>query len=131
MSRLSRIPAGSTTKWLVLGFWLVVFVLALSPAGKLTGAQENDSVSWLPGDAESTAVLREMGTFQSSEEIPAVIVYERPSGATTADIAAVADQVKEFDDVEHVDRAAVGPLPSKDGKALQVIVPIDPGSDGW
>ena len=131
MSRLSRIPAGSTTKWLVLGFWLVVFVLALSPAGKLTGAQENDSVSWLPGDAESTAVLREMGTFQSSEEIPAVIVYERPSGATTADIAAVADQVKEFDDVEHVDRSAVGPLPSKDGKALQVIVPIDPGGDGW
>ena len=30
-----------------------------------------------------------------------------------------------------MDRAAVGPLPSKDGEALQVIVPIDPGSDGW
>jgi RND superfamily putative drug exporter len=115
----------------MLAFWVVALVLAVSPAGKLTGAQENDSVSWLPGDAESTAVLREMGTFQSSEEAPAVVVYERRGGVSTADIAAVAAQVKQFDDVDDVNRASVGPLPSEDREALQVIVPIDPGSDGW
>ena len=115
----------------MLAFWVVALVLAVSPAGKLTGAQENDSVSWLPGDAESTAVLREMGTFQSSEEAPAVVVYERRGGVSTADIAAVAAQVKQFDDVDDVNRASVGPLPSEDREALQVIVPVDPGSDGW
>ena len=51
--RLARFASGRTTKWLILGFWL--FVLALSPAGKLTGAEKNDASLWLPGNAESTA----------------------------------------------------------------------------
>ncbi len=129
--RLAAFPSGRTTKWLVLAFWLVVFVLAFSPASKLTGAEENDSVAWLPGDAESTAVLKEMNHFQSSEEIPAVVIYERTAGATTDDIAAVAGQVKQFQDLDHVKSQVVGPLPSKDRQSLQVIVPVDPGSDGW
>jgi putative drug exporter of the RND superfamily len=131
LSRFAAFASGRRSTWLILGFWVVVLVLAVSPASKLTGAQENDSVAWLPGDAESTAVLKETDRFQSSEEVPAVVVYERRGGATTDDIAAVAGQVKQFDDIEHVDRPAVGPLPSKDREALQVLVPIDPGSDGW
>lgn len=128
---LAGFSAGRVSKWLVLGFWLVVLLLAFSPAGKLTGAQENDAVAWLPGEAESTAVLREMDRFQSSDEIPAVVVYERESGTTDADVAAVAEQVTRFDRLEHVERDSVGPIPSQDGQALQVLVPIDPGSDGW
>ena len=127
----ARFVSGKTSKWVILAFWLVAFVVTLSPAGKLTGAQENDAVSWLPGNAESTSVLKDMERFQSSDEIPAVIVYERRSGATTDDIAAVAGQIKEFDDVEHVDRDSVGPIPSEDKQALQVLVPIDAGSGGW
>ena len=50
-----------------------------------------------------------MSAFQSSDETPAVVVYERPERVTTADIAAVAGQVEEFDDVDDVDRARVGP----------------------
>ncbi len=124
--------SGRRSKWVVLGFWLVVLVLAVSPAGKLTGAQTNDSVAWLPGDAESTAVLKESDRFQNSEEVPAVIVYERRGGATTDDIAAVAGQVDRLRDVEHVNGQEVaGPLPSQDRQALEVLVPIDPGSDGW
>ena len=130
-NRFARFVSGRTSKWLILGFWVVILAVAFSPANKLTGAQENDAVAWLPGDAESTIVLHEMESFQSSDETPAVIVYERPGGATTKDIAAVAGQVKQFDDVEHVTRDSVGPLPSKDQQALQVIVPIDPGSGGW
>ena len=76
-------------------------------------------------------MLREMGRFQSSDEVPAVIVYERPGGATTADIAAVAGQVKQFNNVENVDRDSIGPIPSKDKQALEVIVPIDAGAGGW
>jgi RND superfamily putative drug exporter len=130
-NRFARFVSGRTSKWLILGFWVVILAVAFSPANNLTGAQENDAVAWLPGDAESTVVLHEMERFQSSDETPAVIVYERPSGATTKDIAAVAAQVKQFDDVEHVKRDSVGPLPSKDQQSLQVIVPIDPGASGW
>ena len=131
VGRFARFASGRTSKWLILAFWLVVFVLALSPASKLTGAQENDAVAWLPGDAESTAVLRDMGRFQSSDEIPAVVVYERAGGTTSADAASVTAQVEEFEDVDGVDRPAVGPIPSEDKQALQVFVPIDAGSGGW
>jgi putative drug exporter of the RND superfamily len=130
-ARLARLPSGPRGKWLVLAFWVVVLVLAFSPAGKLTGAQENDAVAWLPGDAESTAVLNEMGAFQSSDEIPALIIYERRGGTTPEDLASVAAQVKKLDAVEHVDRDAIGPIPSEDKEALQVVVPVDAGSGGW
>ena len=128
---LAKFPSSNKSKWIALGFWLVVLTVAFSPAGKLTGAQENDAVSWLPGDAESTQVLREMEQFQSSDEIPALVVYERPSGITADDMAAVSGQVAQFNDVEGVNRDAVGPVPSQDKQALQVFVPIDTGSGGW
>jgi putative drug exporter of the RND superfamily len=131
VGRLARFTSGSRSTWLILGFWVVALVLAFSPARGLTDAEENDAVAWLPGDAESTAVLHQMDRFQSSDEIPAVVVYERSGGATRRDLAAVTAQVRQFDDVVHVDRDALGPVPSEDRKALQVVVPIDPGSDGW
>jgi RND superfamily putative drug exporter len=128
---LARFPANKTVKWLVLGFWVVVLAVAFVPAGQLTSAQENDALSWLPGDAESTQVLQQAEQFQSSDEIPAIVVYERPGGLTKADLAAVSGHVAEFNDVENVARDATGPIPSRDGEALEVIVPIDAGSGGW
>jgi len=128
---LAKFPSSKRYKWIALGFWLVVLVVAFSPAGKLTGAQENDAVSWLPGDAESTQVLLEMEQFQSSDEIPTLVVYERPVGVTADDISAVTKQVAQFNDVDSVQRDSVGPIPSDDQQALQVLVPIDAGSGGW
>ena len=128
---LARFSSNRSSKWIALGFWIVVLVLAFSPAGKLTGAQENDAISWLPGDAESTQVLNDMEQFQSADEIPTLVVYERPSGITAKDMSAVTAQVAEFNDVEGVERDATGPLPSEDTQALQVYVPIDAGSGGW
>jgi RND superfamily putative drug exporter len=128
---LARFPSHKSFKWLVLAFWLVVLVVAFAPAGKLTSAQENDAISWLPGDAESTQVLQQSEQFQPSDEIPAIIVYERPGGVTEQDLGAVAGQVQAFDALEEVRSDAVGPIPSEDGAAIQVFVPIDAGSGGW
>src|SRR4051794_41985035 len=75
---------GRRTKFLVLIFWLVVVALAGPLAGKLTGAQKNDSASWLPGSAESTKVLQIQQSFQSPNALPAVVTHDRPSGLTPA-----------------------------------------------
>jgi len=83
--RLSEIPAGSWTKWVVVGFWLVVLVIALPLSSKLTGAEKNDASAWLPANAESTKVLDVQSRFQSPNIFPAVIVYQRASGLTAAD----------------------------------------------
>jgi putative drug exporter of the RND superfamily len=129
--RLAALPCGKVSKWIVLALWVVAIAVSFSPAGKLTGAQENDAVSWLPGKAESTEVLKATEQFSSPDEIPAVLVYERSSGITPADQQAVARQVAQYGDLQDVDRDVVGPIPSEDRKALQVLVPINAGSGGW
>jgi putative drug exporter of the RND superfamily len=78
--RISEIPAGSWTRWLVVGFWVVVLAIAFPLSKKLTGAERNDTSAWLPAGAESTKVLDLQARFQSPNIYPVVIVYARPSG---------------------------------------------------
>src|SRR5450755_3846018 len=86
------IPSGRRTKWAVLVFWLIIVVVAGPLAGKLTGAEKNDASAWLPAQAESTRVLSLQARFQSPDIFTAVVVYDRPSGLTSADrVKAAAD----------------------------------------
>ena len=48
--------------------------------GKFTDAEENESTSFLPGDAESTKALQAAEELQGGELAPAVIVYRREAG---------------------------------------------------
>ena len=75
LRRIAEIPAGSWTKWVVVGFWVVVLVLALPLSSKLTGAEKNDTKYWLPGNAESTKVLDVQSRFQSPNVYTGVVVY--------------------------------------------------------
>jgi RND superfamily putative drug exporter len=135
MSRLSRtaeIPAGSWTKWVVVGFWLVVVVVAFPLSTKLTGAEKNDASAWLPANAESTKVLDVQARFQSPNISPGVVVYERASGITAADRAKAAADARMFARIPGVvPGQVVGPIQSADGKALQTIVQVNLGSRGW
>jgi putative drug exporter of the RND superfamily len=118
-------------KFVIIAFWIAVLALLGPLAGKLTGAQSNDAKSWLPSNAESTEVLDVASSFVSSNTIPAVIVYQRDGGLTEADLAAVAADATAFGALETLDGEVVGPVPSKDGEAAQIIVPLDLGKDGW
>src|SRR5438093_1073227 len=90
ISKIAEIPAGSWTKWLVVGFWVAVVAVAFPLSGKLMGAEQNDASKWLP--AESTKVLHVQAHFQSPNIFPAVVVYTRASGLTAADrVKAAAD----------------------------------------
>jgi RND superfamily putative drug exporter len=115
----------------VLLFWIVVFAVAGPLAGKLNSAQENDSSAWLPSNAESTQVVELAERFTPSDVFPALVVYERPDGAVTpADQAKVAADVKRFAGIPDVSGEVLGPIPSEDGQALQVVVPIKVAEEG-
>src|SRR4029450_3908492 len=93
--RIASLPAGRWGKWVVLGFWVVVFAVAGPLAGKLNSAQQNDASAWLPHNAESTQVVELAKQFTPSDIFPALVVYERPGGPITpADQAKVAADVK-------------------------------------
>lgn len=110
--------------------------------GKLTGAQTNESSAWLPSNAESTRVVEESERFTPADTFPAVIVYHRDGAPLTA-----ADRAKAAADVPRLQavtgdpegsdpprRLAVdvqGPIPAKDGTALETIVSVQVGNGGW
>ncbi|MEP6461936.1 MAG: MMPL family transporter, partial [Frankiaceae bacterium] len=129
--RLARVLTGRRTKYAVLVFWIAVMAIAARLSSKLTGAEKNDAQAWLPGSAESTQVLNLQKSFRSSNTLPAVVVYSRTGGITGADRAAAAADARSFAALTGVGGPAVGPLPSKDGQALETVVPFDLGSDGW
>jgi len=135
MSRARTIltlASGRRAKWGIVVFWLVIVALAGPLSGKLTGAEKNDSSSWLPAKAESTQVLDLQSKIQSPNVFTAVVVYDRPSGLTSADKAkAAADRVR-FAQVAGVVRGQLaGPIVSRDGQAIETLVPVNLGSQGW
>ncbi|MGY5883155.1 MMPL family transporter [Modestobacter lacusdianchii] len=101
-------------------------------AGGLTDEQENDIAAWLPPDAESTRALQLQTELGSDPDlIPAVVVYERSTGLTAEDTAAVQADVAAFGQLGALDGEVVGPVPAEDGEAAQLIVPLNVGEDGW
>src|SRR6201996_4766196 len=135
MSRARAIitfASGRRAKWGIVVFWLIVVALAGPLSGKLTGAEKNDSSSWLPAKAESTQVLNLQSKIQSPNIFTAVVVYDRPSGLTGADIAKAKADVTRFKGVSGVaGQQVAGPIPSQDRKAIETLVPVNLGSQGW
>ncbi len=90
-NRLFGVPAGRRGKWVVFVVFLVVAgAVAGAFAGKFEDAQQNETVSFLPGDTESVRSLKAVQQFPAGELAPAVIVYQREGGLRTADRARIA-----------------------------------------
>jgi RND superfamily putative drug exporter len=89
------IAAGPRAKWVVFLIWLVGIFIAFGTnlPGKFSDAEQNESTSFLPGDAESTKVLTKAEELQGGELAPAVIVYRRASGLTAADKQKIVEDV--------------------------------------
>jgi len=128
---MHRQIAGRTTKWIVLGVWVLIMVGSSMFAAKLTGVQDNQAESWLPGNAESTKALNKLSAFQDKNALPTVVVYENKSGLTAENLAAAKEDAKEFADITGVTGKVIGPIPSKDGQALQTLVTFNFGKNGW
>lgn len=124
-------PGGRWAKWFVLAFWIVLLVPAFMLAGKLGDVQKNDASAWLPKAAESTKVLEQSKKFQPSDNIPALVIYDRAGGITPADMTKATADKTAFRTVPDVAGDLVGPIPSKDGKAIEFIVSVKLGKTGW
>ena len=132
LRKIAEIPAGSWTKWVVVGFWVAVLVVMFPLSTKLMGAEKNDAKAWLPASAESTKVLDVQSHFQSPNVYPGVVVYLRASGLTAADRAKAAADARKFAGVPGaVPGQVVGPIPSADGQALQTILQVNLGAKGF
>ncbi|AVT40738.1 MMPL family transporter [Plantactinospora sp. BB1] len=109
--------------------WLAVGALSTPYPGRLSEVATNDNAAFLPEDAEATRGERLAAGFVERPTIPALVVYARDSGVTEADRQRVGADLARFAAVPGVVAPLPPPIPSTDGKALQVIVPIDNAED--
>ena len=106
--------------------------------GKYTDAENNESTSFLPSDAESTEVLRITEELQGGEQAPVVIVYRREGGLTEEDQARIAADREELntaieenrDDIYRAVSPFAEPRPSESGDAALLIGNITGDGDG-
>ena len=123
----SEVDKPRRLRWLLPALLVVLWLFVGGPlgqyAGQLAEVQQNDSASFLPAAAESTQVNELSQQFATEEALPAVIVYEFAEPVTPDDLAAVQADVAAIAELDYVTEP-IGPIPSEDGLALQVIVPI-------
>jgi putative drug exporter of the RND superfamily len=124
MRRIIIAAAAITTIWLGLGAW------AGPLAGRLSEVAENDNAAFLPSDAEATRAERLAVDFTDRQTLPAVVVYERPGGVTAADGARVVADARALASIQGVVPPLPPPVPSQDGEALELVVPIDSTAAG-
>ena len=141
MAKLLTVAAGRTAKWVVLAGALVFLFVSFGAnlPGKYTDAENNESTSFLPGDAESTKALAVTEELQGGEQAPIVIIYRRQGGLSPEDTQRIEDDRAELnqaiaenrDDVYRAVSTPFGePVPSQSGDAALLIASITGDGEG-
>jgi RND superfamily putative drug exporter len=133
MASLLAKPAGRRAKWVVVTIWLVAVLasFAANLPASFSDAEQNESTSFLPGDAESTKALSISEDLQGGELAPVVIVYRRAAGLTDADRGRIAADIRELNGLRlRATSTFRGPLLAPDRKAAIVQAAITSDGEG-
>ncbi|HUH52566.1 MAG TPA: efflux RND transporter permease subunit [Microbacteriaceae bacterium] len=111
---------------LIILIWFIGAGIGGPYFGKIGEVSSNDPSAYLPSSAEATLVQELLSEFRDSDEIPAVVVTVGSSKLTDYELGqidqAVASLTKSVDGIGD----SISPvIPSEDGKATQVFIPID------
>lgn len=110
---------------MILLVWVVAAGLGGPLFGRISEVSSNDQSAYLPADSESATVSTASQEFYDSDDVPGVIVIVSENGALDeadlAEIGRVVDSLGQLDSTGEISP----PIPSEDGEAVQVFVPID------
>jgi RND superfamily putative drug exporter len=120
----------------VLLVWLGVSGVGGPLVGRLSEVQKNDNASFLPAKAESTEVMNEVAKFSDTESLPFIIVMEGNGKVSTDQQAAVQRFVAALPGLtldlpgeptlaDYLTEPPKVAIPSQDGSALLLVVPMD------
>ncbi len=123
------------TRWLRIGIpvllvliWLVGGTIGGPYFGKVDEVATNDQSSFLPSSAESTQVQKRLAEFTGGESIPAVVVITGDGVLTAAQLGEIGEATTTLSSIEGVGQISPA-IPSEDGQAVQLFVPISTGGD--
>jgi putative drug exporter of the RND superfamily len=118
-------------RWLRIGIpallvlvWLVGGSVGGPYFGRVSEVATNDQSSFLPASADATKVSERLTDFTGGDEIPAVVVAAASDPLDETQLAALGELGTAISQLEGVGEVSP-PIPSEDGLAVQVFVPID------
>jgi RND superfamily putative drug exporter len=92
--------------------------------GKISEVATNDQSTFLPESAESTRAGDEIEKFSDLDYVPAIVVLENKDGVTKDDKSKLAELTKTLDDEDLLAADASPAIPSDDGDALELVLPV-------
>ncbi|XPP25451.1 MAG: MMPL family transporter [Leucobacter sp.] len=95
--------------------------------GKVGEVSSNDQTSYLPESADATRVQQQLGEFNDSDSIPAVVVFTSETELSEDRLDALGEAVAGLTGIAGVDDGVSPLIPSEDGRAAQAFVPIGSG----
>ena len=121
----------SPRKWLRVLLPALLIIVWLTAAGvggpyfgKVDEVSSNDQTTFLPESADATQVQAALGEFTDSDAIPAIAVITAEEELTQGQFAEIEDAVAQLTELEGVSDEVSPVIPSEDGLAAQVFVPV-------
>ncbi len=110
--------------------WVAVTGIGGPYFGRIDEVATNDQASYLPSSAESTQVQKRLTDFFGGDAIPGVVVATRAGGLSAEDLAWLAAQSAKLPAEVPAISGGVSPaIPSADGEAAQIFVPLSTEAD--
>ncbi|AJE66659.1 membrane protein [[Brevibacterium] flavum] len=114
---------------LLILVWLVGAGIGGPYFGKVSEVSSNSQTTYLPESADATQVQEQLGDFTDSESIPAIVVMVSDDPLTQQDIAQLNEVVAGLSALDIVSDEVSPAIPSEDGRAVQVFVPLNPSAE--
>jgi len=133
IASLLSFSAGRRARWIVVAVWFIaIFVIfGTGIPGKFSDAENNESSSYLPADAESTRALVQVEQLTDGEQAGIVIVYSRDGGLTAADLLQIRSDLKTLNgEVEGTSQPFQLGERAEDGSAVLVFSSIEATGEG-
>ena len=128
LMRLAGLPTGRISRWVIVGFWLVVIAGAIPLSSQVSEVEDNGSQAFLPASSQSLQVANLREKFATGDSSIAIVVYHRDGGLSDDDTTRItADQqaIGQLDDKFDVSP----PIPSDDKTTTIINIVIPKTSD--
>src|SRR5699024_5188391 len=93
--------------------------------GTVSEVTRNDSTACWPTTADATQVQERLSDFLGSDAIPAIVVITGEEKLTEEELGELGDLAENLADLPEVSGEASPPIPSEDGEAVQIFIPLD------
>ncbi len=96
--RVVEWATGRRGRWVVIALWVVAAVVGYAGHSRLSRVTQGGQASFLPRHSESTQSVKALGKgFHGGDDVPAYVVFDRPSGLTASDRTAIATIGQQID----------------------------------